>query len=259
MEFMQISGWAAIGLSSCYYFSLSLPFFRVLRCKENFEYTPIELINTIYVDCFTWYIYGMKLLSEQIMLGNKIGICCTLSLIAIYLGFELRKYTVDTILNILILILGTLVIHKGLAVIVEDTQIIGKICIGTKLITFYNPMVLLFQVFKDKNYGAISLSNTLLCFGASLAWTLFGKSTNDINVILANLCATLFCLIQLIVYRFFKGRYMLSNASTKTVGIETSQVEEPKKEENINVNNYDEEKQEKIKEKPVKIVTKADN
>ena len=52
---------------------------------------------------------------------------------------------------------------------------------------------------------------------------------------------------------------MLSNASTKTVGIETSQVEEPKKEENINVNNYDEEKQEKIKEKPVKIVTKADN
>ena len=64
MEFMLISGWTAITLSSCLYISLSIPFFRVLGCKENFEYTPIDFVNTIYVDCFVWYIYGLKILSE---------------------------------------------------------------------------------------------------------------------------------------------------------------------------------------------------
>ena len=259
MEFMLISGWTAISLSSCFYFSLSIPFFKVLGCKENFEYTPIDLVNTIYVDCFAWYIYGLKLLSEQLMFGNKIGICSTLTLMAIYLGFELKKYTVDTILNILILVLGTLVIHKGLYVIVEDTQVVGKICIVTKFITFYNPMVLMFQVFKDKNYKVISLRNTLLYFGANLAWTLFGKSVNDVNVILANGCAVVLCLIQIVVYRFFQKRYVYnSNTPTKTIGIESSTNEEQKREENIS-DNYDEEKQDKVKEKPVKIVTKVDN
>jgi solute carrier family 50 protein (sugar transporter) len=258
MEFMLISGWSAIGLSSCLYFSLSLPFFKVLRCKQNFEYTPIGLINTIYVDCFTWYIYGMKLLSEQIMFGNKIGICTTLSLMAIYLGFELKKYTVDTILNILILILGTLVIHKGLTMIIEDTQIIGKICIVTKLITFSNPMLLMFQVFKDRNYGVISLRDSVLFFLSSIAWTLFGKSTNDINVICANGCAIVFGLIEIIVYLHFKKKYGYNYNSTKTIGIESSQVEEQKKEEITEINN-DEEKQDNIKEKPVKIVTKIDS
>ena len=61
MEFTDIAGWAAIGLSGCFYLSLAIPFFNVLRCKLNFEYTPIALVNTIYVDCVSWYIYGTKL------------------------------------------------------------------------------------------------------------------------------------------------------------------------------------------------------
>ena len=176
---------------------------------------------------------------------------------AVYLGFELKKYTVDTILNILILVLGTLVIHKGLYVIVEESQVVGKICVITKFITFYNPMVLMFQVFKDKNYKVISLRNTLLYFGASLAWALYGKSVNDINVICANGCAVVLCGIQIFVYRFFQKRYADNNKTPKTIGIESSQNEEPKKEDNSL--NFDEEKQDKGKEKPVKIISKVDN
>ena len=257
MELMLISGWTAITLSSCLYISLSIPFLRVLGCKENFEYTPIDFVNTIYVDCFAWYIYGLKLLSEQIMFGNKIGICSTLSLMAVYLGFELKKYTVDTILNILILVLGTLVIHKGLYVIVEDTQVIGKICIVTKMITFYSPMMLLFQVFKDKNFGLISLRNTSLYCISSLAWIIFGKTMRDTNLILANLCAFFLCLVQIFVIFYFKRRY--SGYKSNTIGIESSQVEEVKKEENAPIGNFEEDKQDKGKEKPVKIVTKVES
>ena len=257
MEFTDMVGWAAIGLSTCFYLSLAVPFFKVLRCKLNFEYTPIALVNTIYVDCVSWYIYGTKLSCDQIILGHKIGACCSLVLICIYLAFELKKYLVDTILNALILILGTLVLHKGLSMVIEDAQMVGKICVGTKLITFCIPALMVFRVFKEKNYGLISLNNTIICCAACSAWCLFGKCTNDMNAMCANVIAVLLCLAQICVYFSFKNKYAYSGP-TSTIGIDQPSTEEIKKEENSSIN-IDEENQEKAKEKPVRIVTKIDN
>ena len=78
----------------------------------NYEYSQINLVSAVCVDCFCWYIYGLKILSEQLMLLKKIGICSMLALMDIYLGLEVKKYTVDRILNLLILVLETLVIQK---------------------------------------------------------------------------------------------------------------------------------------------------
>ena len=220
MEMTDIVGWAAIGLSSCFYLSLAVPFFKVLRCKLNFEYTPIALVNTIYVDCVSWYIYGTKL-------------------------------------NALILILGTLVLHKGLSMVIEDAQMVGKICIGTKLITFCIPALMVFRVFKEKNYGLISLNNTIICCAACSAWCLFGKCTNDMNAMCANGIAVLLCLAQICVYFSFKNKYAYSGP-TSTIGIDQPTTEEIKKEENSSIN-IDDETQEKTKEKPVRIVTKIDS
>ena len=151
MDFVNIFGYTAIGLSVCFYCSLVIPFCNVLRCKLNYEYTPIALINTIYVDSIAWYIYADKIVCDQLRLCNSIGACCSLILITIYLAFELKKYLVDSILNCLILILGTLVLHKGLSIVIEDAQIVGKICIGTKLISFFTPLFLTCRVIKEKN------------------------------------------------------------------------------------------------------------
>lgn len=255
MEFIDIIGYAAIGLSSCFYLTLALPFFNVLRCKENFEYTPIAIINTVYIDCVAWYIYGTKLSCEQIILGHKIGACCTLVLILIYLAFEIRKYLIDTILNALILILGTLVLHKGLTMVVEDAQVVGNICIGTKLLTFLIPMLMVYKVCKEKNYGVLNLNNIIICCGACLAWALFGKCANDMNTMCGNGIGILLCLVQIFVYLTFKSRYPHYSGPTATIGIETTSTEDVKKEENSSIN-IDDENQ---KEKPVKIMGKFDN
>ena len=174
-----------------------------------------------------------------------------------YLAFELRKYLVDTILNALILILGTLVLHKGLSMVIEDAQMVGKICIGTKLITFCIPALMVFRVFKEKNYGLISLNNTIICCAACSAWCLFGKLANDFNAMCANGIAVLLCLGQICVYFTFKNKYGYSGP-TATIGIDTTSTEETKKDEHISMN-VDEESQEKAKEKPVRIVTKIDS
>lgn len=258
MDYQNIFGYIAICLSSCFYCSLTIPFFNVIRCKLNYEYTPIALINTIYVDSVAWYIYADKISCNHLKLGSTIGACSTLLLIIIYLAFELKKYIVDTILNILILILGTLVLHKGLTIVVEDAQMVGKICIGTKLISFCTPIILTFRVIKEKNYKLISINTTLSYMVACIGWVLFGKSANDLNIMCPNGIGVFLCFIQFVVYLNFKKKYGKISRPTSTIGIETGSTEEVKKDESINMN-IDEESQEKAKEKPVKIVTRIDN
>jgi uncharacterized protein with PQ loop repeat len=258
MDFVNIFGYTATGLSVCFYCSLVVPFFNVLRCKLNYEYTPIALINTIYVDSIAWYIYADKIVCDQLRLCNSIGTCCSLILITIYLAFELKKYLVDSILNCLILILGTLVLHKGLSIVIEDAQIVGKICIGTKLISFFTPLVLTWRVIKEKNYRLISVNTTLTYMASCIGWVLFGKSANDLNIMCANTIGVILCLIQFIVYLNFKKKYKRYSTPTSTIGIENTSGEESKKEESSTMN-IDEESQDKAKEKPVKIITRIDN
>ncbi len=73
----------------------------------------------------------------------------------------------------------------------------------------------------------------------------------------ANGIAVLLCLAQICVYFSFKSKYSYSGP-TSTIGIDTTSSEETKKDENSSIN-IDEENQEKIKDKPVRIVTKIDN
>ena len=256
MDYQNIFGYAATGLSVCFYCALTLPFLNVLRCKSSYEFTPISIIDTIYIDTLVWYIFAEKIECEQLKLSNMIGCCCSLLLIAIYLGFELKKYAIDSILNCLILILGTLVTHKGLTMVVEDPQIIGKFAIAAKLITFSTPIFLIYRVVKEKNYKIISLNITLTYMASSIGWLLFGKAANELNIMIANGIGVAFCFIQFIVYLNFKKKFPNYSDSSSTIGIEKTSTEDSKKDESTTIA-IDEEKQDKAKEKPVKIVTRV--
>ena len=257
MDYQNIFGYTATGLSVCFYSSLVIPFFNVLRCKLNYEYTPIALIDTIYVDSLAWYIYADKILCDQLKLCNTIGACCSLILITIYLAYELKKYLVDSILNCLILILGTLVLHKGLTIVIEDAQVVGKICIGTKLISLFVPVLLICRVIKEKNYKLISVNITVTYMASCIGWVLFGKAANDINIMCANTVGVILCLIQFIVFLNFRKKYHRYSGSSSTIGIENISGEETKTESTTM--NIDEESQDKEKEKPVKIITRIEN
>ena len=259
MDYQHIFGYVATGLSSCFYLSLVLPFLNVIRCRLNYEFTPIALIDTIYIDSVAWYIYGDKILCDQLKLCNSIGACCTLVLIVIYLAFELKKYLVDSILNSLILVLGTLVMHKGLTVVIEDAQMVGKICVATKVITFLIALYQIYRVTKEKNYTIIPVNSTLTYLVSCIGWTLFGKTVSDVNLMAANTIGIAVCLIQFVVYLNFKKKYPSGHygSSSSTIGIESSSTEDANKESTTMT--IDEEKEDKAKEKPVKIITRIDN
>ena len=117
-------GWTAAFLTALYFSAPVATFLNVIRGKILFEDSPGIFVTTCYVNCFSWYIYGDLIFSEQIKYSYLVGACISLLLIIIYLIYEFKKYFIDTILNILILITGTWAEYRGLKIVIDDDRVV---------------------------------------------------------------------------------------------------------------------------------------
>ena len=248
--------WLSIGLSTCFYSYQIIPFYNALRGKLNYELTPIMLVSTLYMDCLTWWIYGNKMNCNPIIYANCIGGCILLTLILIYLGLEVRKYFLDTVLNLIILILGSMVIYKGLTLVLVEPDKNGLIAIGTKVITFISPSYIIYKVIREKNPNLIILPLVIINFVSCIIWFIFAGMINNEHLKWANCIGILFSIIQVMTFFVYKN-IIIGNLNNSTIEIEASS--DDNKKEAVSPMNFDEEKEEKVKEKPVKIITKMEN
>ena len=252
-------GWVATGLTMCFYISPVIPFINVFRGRLHYEDTPAIIVSTSYVNCFCWYIYGDMTFSEQIKICNLIGAISSLALICIYLAYEVKKYTVDAILNALIIISGSYAVYRGLTVIIDDDAIIGKICNGTALMVFLSPIQLIYRVIKEKNYNLIPIYTAWVSLASTGCWVTYGVCLADYYVVFPNVIGIILAITQIIVFLNYKRKYPgIGDINSTSIGIENIGNEEGKKDEDTTIKDV-EENQKNIKEKPVKIVVKADN
>ena len=253
-------GWAAAGFTVCYYLAPVLPFINVLKGKLDFENTPGVFVTTCYVNCFVWYIYGDMIFSDQVKYANLAASCKSLVLMVIYLIYELKKYLVDSILNALILITGTWAVYRALTIIIDDDRIIGKICIGTTLVVHLSPMQVLYKVMKEKNYILIPIRSAWFYLFACATWITYGIFISDFYLICPHVAGVILSLVQMVVFYNYKRKYPAIGERdfSSTIGIEKTGTEETKNEE-TSIKIDDEEGQSKVKEKPVKIVSKNDS
>ena len=258
MEQTQESfGWAAVGLTVISFLTPVFPFLNVIKGKLNFEDAPIISVTSCYVNYFCWYVYGDMIFSDQLKYGYLIGSCIFGLLIVIYLIFEIRKYLVDTVLNALILITGTWALYRALTIIIDDDRVVGKICIGTAIIVYVQPMQILYKVIKEKNYAFISIYNCYLSFLYSVCWLVYGIFITDFYVVFPYAVGIILSLVQIVVYLNYKKKYPIIGERdfSSTIGIETTPNEEAKKESTpIKMDEMTEETE--GKEKPVKISAK---
>ena len=252
-NFQEMCGWIGCGLNILYHLAPVFPFLRVIQGKVNFEDTPGIFVSTCYVNSFIWYIYGDMIFSNQI----KYSFCCTscisLCLMSIYLICELKKYLVDSILNILILVTGTWAVYRALTIIIDDDRIVGKICICTSIIVYLTPAQMLYRVIKEKNYMFIPIYPAIIYCFACCSLITYGILISDYYIIISHSIGILVSLAQICIYFSYKRKYPAigEREFSSTIGIETTGNESSVKEEtSIKI---DEESQVN-KEKPVKIV-----
>ncbi len=250
-------GWTAVGLTVISFLTPVFPFLNVIKGKLNFEDAPIISVTTCYVNYFCWYVYGDMIFSDQLKYGYVIGSCIFGLLIVIYLIFEIRKYLVDTILNALILITGTWALYRALTIIIDDDRVVGKICIGTAIIVYVQPMQIIYKVIKEKNYGFIPIYNCYLSFLSSVCWLVYGIFITDFYVVFPYAIGIILSLVQIVIYLNYQKKYPIIGERdfSSTIGIETTPNEEVKKEATpIKMDEMTEETE--GKEKPVKISAK---
>ena len=71
-----------------------------------------------------------------------IGAISSLFLICVYLIYEIKSYAIDAILNALIVISGTFTIYRAISIMIDNSNVLGKICIGTSCVVFLSPIQL---------------------------------------------------------------------------------------------------------------------
>ena len=259
MESLEdVFGWVATCLTMCFYISPIIPFINVFKGKLSYEDTPAILVSASYVNCFCWYIYGDMIFSDQVKICNGIGAISSLCLICVYLVYEIRKYTLDAILNALIIITGSYAVYRGLTIVVDDDAIIGKICNCTAIIVFLSPIQLIYRVLKENNnYHLIPIYTAWVSIFSTGCWIMYGILIKDIYIMIPNVVGLLLGIVQIVIFMIFKRKYpTLSDRErdTSTIDIENNSMDDKKE-----YSKGDEENNNK-KEKPVKILaTKIDS
>ena len=210
---------------------LFFSYINVFKGKISYEDTPGIVVTVSYANCFCWCIYGKLIYSNQIKICNLIGAVSSFFLISIYLLYESKKYTLDAILNSIIIIAGLYAIYRGFTIVIEDDSIIGKICIGISCLVFLSPIQIIYRVLREKNYNLIPIYSAY------------------ISIILAA--------IQILIFHIYKKRYTTigEKESSSTIGIESN---ENNKKGDMEIK-IEDESQSKMEAKPVKIISKMDN
>jgi len=207
MNAQNIFGWSATCLTAGFYISLITPFIKVFKGTLNYDDTPILVILISYVNCITWTIYGEMILSTQIQICNIIGGISTFILSLIYFIYEFRRYILDSIVNILLLIAGTLFCFRFLTRLVKAPEIIGKICSGAKLFVFISPIQLIIRVIREKKFFLIPIFATCVELLSCICWVVYGSLRNDPHVVIPNFIGLIIAVIQACLYIYYKMNY----------------------------------------------------
>ena len=247
-------GWIAACLNICFYLTPIIPFINVLKGKLNFEDAPGVYVTCCYVNCFIWYIYGDMIFSDQVKISNCISAGVCLLLILIYLGYELKKYLIDSILNTLILVTGSWAVYRALTIVIDDDRVVGDICIGTTLIIFIFPLQIMYKVFKEKNYNLIPVLSSIIYLFSCLFWFLYAIFIKDFYLAFPNILGVILSSSEIALYLNCKKKYpgIGERDTIGTIDIVTGANDDKKEETPIKIDEQGE-------GKPVEIVNKLDN
>lgn len=251
-DFEDTIGWIGCGLTTCFFIPQLWPFIRIIQKKSYFEDTPGVFISICYINCFFWMIYGDMIFSDPVKISNLIAcFICFIDMI-IYIIYEIKKYTLDAILNLLILFMGSWSVYKYLTIEIDDDKIVGNICMVTSIFLYSYFGYIIYKVIKEKNFLLIHFTTTSIYFVSSIIWLVYGIITKDLYMVCPHIVGIILSLMHIVIYLNYEKRYpIISTSDAEGPGIVEIKKDEDFKNTEDNNNN---------KEKPVvEIINRFDN
>ena len=200
----SIFGWIGLVISTYFYFSLVVPYVKVLKGEMKYTDSPKMALLCNIVNCILWIDYGLIKDSLQLYLTCAIGGCLTLIWSSIYLIFLAKKNFVLGFIyciSVIAFILGLLFLFYSI-----DVEITGYSALIFNILMFFAPGEKIYTVIKTGNYELIpifSTIGTLLCAGC---WLIYGIYQVDLNLIIPNILGLLFGFLQMFIYCIYKNK-----------------------------------------------------
>ena len=232
-------GWAASGLTMILY---SLPIFSFINFfskKSNFENIPSLKLFTNYAKSIIWYFYGCMLFDQPIQISSKVGGITSLLFIIMYILIEIKRYRLDSILNCIMIIIGTLSSFEWFSHITLEKNLVGGICLKINIISALSQLPDIYNGIKTKTYSLIRVNYSIIAFPTHLCWIFYGLILDEYYILTGNLISISGSVIQILLYWYYKKVYPNINE----VNVEAATIDII----------YDEPKRES-KERPVEII-----
>ena len=207
MDLEEIIGWIAFSFSAYFLLFPIFPFLNVIQGKIDLEEAPGAYVTINYINCFCWYIYSLMIFSKQIQLKYLIGVVASGIFISIYFYYKIRKDAVDTILNALILGLGSYMVYSAFVYRIEDDEVIGKICTGSHCLLYFFPLIILYKVIRQKKYILIPFYKVCGSLISSICWIIYGIMIKEIYVVRPHYINLVLSPILIILFYYYKKKY----------------------------------------------------
>jgi hypothetical protein len=219
-----------------------ISFLNFFFSKENFETIPIARIVANYMNSLAFFFYSSIIFNIEVRFANLVSAIISLILMLVYFYLELSRYFLDSVLNFIILVMGTSCCYQWLSKIIIEEKIVGRIYLITNLTSIIIQMQYIYNGISKKNYLLIPITYDSISFPHFFSWIIYGFLIKDFYITTANGICIFVNLVQILLYFHFRKQYL------STVNEETSIEigEETKKEKEFN-------SVEEMKERPVKI------
>ena len=196
-------GWAASGLTIILNILPIVSFINFHLKKTSFEKIPSTRIFTNYATCFCWFFYGSMLFNNLIRFTYMIGMVISLLFIVLYISIEFTKYLLDSILNSIIVILGSISFNDYFGHIILDDKIVGRICLFVSVASSLSKVPNIYSGFVQKNHLLIPVNYSVISFPAYFCWIIYGLIIDNIYILISNIIGITISIIQIFVVEIF--------------------------------------------------------
>ena len=219
-----------------------ISFINFFSNKASFDRIPIARIVGNYINSISFFFYSAIIFNIETRFTNLLSAIISFILIIIYFYLELSRYLIDSILNFIILIVGTSCCHLWLSKIIIQEMYVGRIYMITNLTSIFIQMQYIFNGIYKKDYSLIPITYDCISFTSYFSWIIYGFLIRDFYLKTTNSICCFICLIQILLYFYYRNEFL------KNIVEETSiEMGEVQKKDFSSI--------EDMKERPVKIET----
>jgi len=208
MEFNvnEAFGWTASCVSIILYFSPIPIFFKLCKGKLRYNETPNLTVILNYIASFNWFIYGYLLEDLHIIVGFMAGSIFSLLCIITYIIFLSKMKFTKALFTGLILFTLSAIIYFLFAVMINNKDVVGYVCVVCSIICSFEPILVVKKVVKFRNFKYISIKLVVLSLVGSTCWVIYGFMIINFQLIIPNFVRMVFSLILMFIWNIFKKR-----------------------------------------------------